>query len=74
MKKFPMNETNFSEIGLADQNQDEYKHLRNTAAFIIEGVLLPILATFGIVGKSVRLLKITSWQTHDQKAKFLLFF
>ena len=55
VKKFPMNETNFSEIDLADQNQDEYKHLRNTAAFIIEGVLLPILATFGIVGKSVQL-------------------
>ena len=51
VKKFPMNETNFSEIDLADQNQDEYKYLRTTAAFIIEGVLLPILATFGIVGK-----------------------
>ena len=51
VKKFPMNETNLSEIDLADQNQDEYKYLRTTSAFIIEGVLLPILATFGIVGK-----------------------
>jgi len=45
-----MNETNQSEIDLEDQNIDEYKNLRTTAAFIIEGVLLPILATFGIVG------------------------
>ena len=52
-----MNETNFSEIDIADQNQDEYKHLRTTAAFMIEGVLLPILATFGIVGKFVKLFK-----------------
>ena len=46
-----MNETNQSYIDLDDQNIDEYKNLRTTAAFIIEGVLLPILATFGIVGK-----------------------
>ena len=52
-EKVPMNETNYSEIDLDDPNQNEYKYLRTTAALIIEGVLLPILATFGIVGKSV---------------------
>ena len=47
----PMNETANSEIDLADADDDEYKHLRDSAAFIIEGVLLPILASLGIVGK-----------------------
>ena len=46
-----MNETADSEIDLADADDDEYKHLRDSAAFIIEGVLLPILASLGIVGK-----------------------
>jgi len=45
-----MNETNQSEIDLGEQNIDEYKNLRTSIAFIIEGVLLPILATFGIIG------------------------
>jgi len=45
-----MNVTNFTEIDLADKTDEEYKHLRASAAFIIEGVLLPILATLGIVG------------------------
>ena len=47
----PMNVTANSEIDLADQNDDEYKHLRDSAAFFIEGVLLPILASLGIVGE-----------------------
>ena len=66
-----MNETNYSEIDLADQNQDEYKYLRTTAAFIIEGVLLPILATFGIVGKSVELFEINLlcclWENQERE-------
>ena len=36
VEKFPMNKTNFSEINLDDQNQDEYDYLRNTLAFAIE--------------------------------------
>ena len=46
-----MNVTNFTEIDLADKTDEEYKHLRASAAFIIEGVLLPILASLGIVGE-----------------------
>ena len=53
VKRVPMNETNTSEIDLADINIDEYKTLRTTIAFIIEGVLLPVLASFGIIGESL---------------------
>ena len=46
-----MNETNQSEIDLGEQNIDEYKNLRTSIVLIIEGVLLPILATFGNIGE-----------------------
>ena len=47
-----MNVTNLSDIELGDpETEDTYKDLRNTTAFVIEGVLLPVLATFGIFGE-----------------------
>ena len=49
----PMNKTDIEDVVEFEDLSSEDKELSDKVGFLIEGVLIPILATLGIVGKSM---------------------